>query len=299
MASNLSAMTEYIAVHQDELIVKASLGAKSLKYFDKMLGVKHSDIVPRLDPVIVFKDGSECTWSGQTSDTWGELKIEVNPLEVNKEYCQREFEKTFGNYQLKWAAGLETMPYEEKVIEANLQATEDALEDVIWSTGATFGVKGLQALAAEQSASTVNVTFTSAQTIDEKVDAMVAAIPNLAFKAGRDGKVNLFMSYTDFRSYVQAMNQKCCGKVGLLDAASEEIVYAGDSRVIIVPVAGLENANKMFAAPYEGFVYGTDIENSESIYDWFFDRVDANYKLRILFMAGLQIKYPTLTVVGA
>lgn len=297
-STNWSGLTEYVEVNKDRLITEVSADAKSVRYFDVALNVKHKELFPILTSEVVLQDGSACGWNPQGSDNFGELELEVYATEVEKEWCQRDLEKSFANYQLKWAAGRETLPFEEKIHQQNVAKTQEALEVAIWSGNTNTGMPGVLAQLDEASAVTIDAETTSADTISEKIDKVVAKVPNHAFKAGKDGKVHIFLSYTDFRAYIASLNASCCNNIGLKDASAEEMVYPGDSRIILVPVEGLEGLGKIIATPAEGFVYATDVEGSENIYDAWFDRKDAKFLFRILFMAGTGVKYPFYTVIG-
>lgn len=296
--NNFSGLTEYVGAKRDELIVKASTQAKSLNYFDLYLGIKHEDIIPALDNTVVLGDGSSCGWNPDGSDIISEIALVVNPAEVEKEFCQRDFEKSWANYQLRWEAGREKLPFEEAFIDGNISATQEQLDQDIWSSGTTaYGMTGITGQLEAVSGDTVNVDF-SGKTIVEKVDAMVANMPANAYKYGYERKVNLFIGEDDWSEYVMALNATCCGKIGLIDANQEEFGYIGDSRVIIVPVPGLSGTHEMVLAPARSLAYGTDIEDSNSTVDFWFERKDAKFMLRILFMAGVAVKLPKYTVVG-
>jgi hypothetical protein len=137
----------------------------------------------------------------------------------------------------------------------------------------------------------------SGKTIVEKVDAMVAAMPTNAYKYGYERKMNLFLGEDDFAAYVQALNASCCNGPKY-DAAAEEMPYAGNSRVLIVPVPGLNGSGKMVLAPARSIAYGTDIEDSNSTVDFWLDRKDAKFLLRILFLAGVAVKLPGYVTYG-
>ena len=297
-STNWSGLTEYIDVNRDRLITEVSADAKSIRYFDVALNVKHKEMFPLLTSEVVLQDGSACGWNPQGSDNFGEIELEVFPTEVEKEWCQRDLEKSFANYQLKWAAGRETLPFEEAIHRQNVEKTQEALEIAIWSGNTATSMPGILAQLDALSAYTIDAEVTSAMTIVEKIDQYVAKVPNKAFKAGRDGKVHIFLSYSDFRAYIAALNATCCSKQPLVDAAIEEYVYPGDSRIILIPVEGLENLGKIVAVPAEGFVYATDVEGSENIYDGWFDRKDAKFMFRILFMAGTGVKFPMYVVIN-
>lgn len=293
---SVSALTEAINVRRDELIVKSATSSKSAKYFYTMLGVKHKDVVPTLDSTIVLQDGSVCGWDPAGTDTFGKVEVEVFAAEVEKEFCQREFENSWLNYQLRWAAGLETLPVEDAIINSQLAQINLAVENGIWQGIDAIGLTGITDQLDALSAVTTNVTLNSGMTMTEKIDAVVAALGQDALS--NPGGVQVFLSYSDFRKYVREQNASCCAGRDVIDAASEELAYLGDSRVKLIPVAGLENQGYIVAAPYQGLVYATDIENSENIYDFWFDRKEAKFLFRVLFMIGTAVRYPSLTVVG-
>ena len=139
----------------------------------------------------------------------------------------------------------------------------------------------------------VKVKVNGGTTILEKIGKVIAAIPAGALEKG----VNVFMSYTDFRSYVEAKNAECCGNMPVIDANVDYLVYAGDSRIKLVPVAGLEGTSKIVAAPYDALVYATDVEDSEGIFKMWFDEKEDKFLFKVLFTAGTAVKYADETVI--
>lgn len=291
---NVATLTDYVESRKDELFVKAVASTKTLDYIEIMPGVKYKEALNYLDSTVVLADGSECGWNPQGSDTFSNRFIEVKPVTVQKEFCWKDLRKTFANYQLNFEAGRETLPFEEKLAESNLAAIKKEVEKMIWGGNVAVGITGLLDLGmAEESVTKVTLAGTD---MVANVDAVVAAIPAGALEKG----VNLFMSWTAFRSYVKAINAECCGNRGIIDANVETLAYAGDSRITIVPVAGLENGNNIaiVAAPYNALVYGTDIEGSEGVYRMYFDAKESKFLFEVLFNAGLAIKYPDEVTIG-
>lgn len=297
-ALNVSGLTDYVNVHKDELFIKATAGAPTLDLVEIMGDVKYKDALQYLDSEIVLADGSVCGFNPQGSDVFSERYIETKAVKVEKEWCAKSFEKKASNYQLRWEAGRETLPFEQKIAESNMNAIQEAVERVVWRGDATVGIDGWLAQATGETLVT-DVTFPTGSTVTAKVDAMVAAIPAKALKKG----VRIFMSNTDFRNYVAEQNANCCANRTLIDAASDSIKYVGDSRITLVPVSGLEAANSaetqyMVAATDDALVYGTDIEGSENRYDFWFNRDSETFRLRVLFRAGTAIKFPEEIVLG-
>lgn len=289
---SLTALPEYIEQNRDQLFVKSTVGAKSLDYVELMLGVKHKEALNYLDSEVVLQ-GAECGWNPQGSDVFSQRYIEVNPVEVEKEFCYLSFKEKYMNYQLRFEAGRETLPFEEKIAESNVEAIKKAVEDMVWQGNSGASVTGWLADAAAASAATVS--FASGDTTVAKVDAIVAALSARMLDKG----VNIFMSMTDFRNYVLESNSTCCANRPILDAAAESIIYAGDSRIKLIPVLGLEGTGAIVAATPDALVYGTDLEGSETVYRIWFDEKEQKFLFRVLFNAGTAIKFVDEVIVGS
>ncbi len=284
---------DYINAHRDEIIAEVPTQSKTVGYLYGMYGVKHKDAVPKLDSTVVLGDGSACGWDPDGSDVYTNVEIEVNPAEVEKEICQRDFEKTNLNHGLRWAAGQEKLPFEQEYINSQIAAINEAIEHDVWQGNNTIGLDGLLAQVASAVTSATTVDF-SGMTADEKIAAMVEKVPHKALKYG----VDIFLSNSDFAAYAKAVNANCCANRAILDASAEEYTLPENSKIRLIPVEGLEGTGKMVAAPRMSLVYGTDVEGSENIVDFWFDRKEAKFMLRVLFMIGTAVRRPDLVVLG-
>ena len=288
---NVSSLPDYVQENRDQLFVDAVVGAKSLNYVENMLGVKGKEALNYLESEVELRKAA-CGWNPGGSDTFAQRYVEVETAEIEKEWCYLDFAKKYMNYQLNFEAGRETLPFEEKLAASNVEAVKAEVEKGIWQ-GISGITDGWLAEAAADSAATVD--FASGMTVSEKVNAVVAATTAKMLAKG----VNIFMSITDFRNFVLESNSTCCANRPVLDAASDEITFAGDSRIKLIPVLGLEDAGKIVAATPDALVYATDIEGSESAYDVWFSKDEQKFKLRILFNIGTALKYVDQVVVGA
>lgn len=284
MAINVNALPEYIEVNKDELFVKAVAGTKTLDYIEVMGGVKGKAALNYLDSTIVLGDGENCGWNPQGEDTFSQKYIETKLIAINKEFCWKTLRNKWLNYDLSIAAGRETLPFEQKIAESNMAAIKKEVEKMVWQGNEGVGLAGL---LAQMAADEAVVKVTGGTDTVEKVEAVIAAIPGAALEKG----VNVFLSWTDFRAYVAAKNASCCGNMPIIDAAVAELVYAGDSRIKLVPVAGLEGTGKIVAATYDALVYGTDIEDADAIYRMWFDEKEDKFMFKVLFNAGTAVKY--------
>ena len=288
---NINSLPDYIQEHKDELFINAVLGGKTLGLVEIMPNVKWKDALNYLDSEVVLQDGSSCGWNPQGEDTFSQRFIETKAVEVEKEYCYKEFEKKYMNYQLLWEAGREKLPFEQKIAESNMNAIQDAVEDLVWQGDATLGISGFVADVREEG--TV-VDFETGQTASDKIDAVVAALSYKMLKKG----VNIYVSPTDFRAYIQEQNGICCANKPVLDAAAEKITYFGDSRISIIPVLGLEGTGAIVAATPDALVAATDVEGADKTYRMFYDEKEEKFMFRVLFRMGTAVKFPDETVLG-
>ena len=283
MAINVSTLPDYIQANRDELFVKAIASTKTLDYIESMLGVKGKAALNYLNSTVVLADGESCGWNPQGDDTFTQKTVSTKLVTVNKEFCAKQMRSKWMSYDLSLAAGRENLPFEQKIADSNVAAIKKAVEKLIWQGDTGLGIDGLlKQISTEEGAIKVN----GGTTILEKVGKVIAAIPAGALEKG----VNVFMSYTDFRSYVEAKNAECCANMPIIDANVDYLVYAGDSRIKLVPVAGLEGTDKIVAAPYDALVYATDVEDSEGIFKMWFDEKEDKFLFKVLFTAGTAVK---------
>ena len=276
-------LNDYVNVHRDELIVKASATFATLPYIDKMYGVKYKDTLAMLDSSVVFKDGSACGWDPAGSDTISPITLQDFPVVIQKTFCGKDFRKSFANYELNWKAGGVKVPFAEAFINSNLQAISEELEKLVWKGNSTIGIDGF----LKQLDSTKK-TFTGT-TASERIEEVVKGLTDRMLKKG----VNIFVSPALFREYIAEQNANCCANRSVIDAAVATLSYVGDSRVKIIPVSGLIDAAKVqvVAATPDALVYATDLENSENEFRWFSDEKEGTENLEVLFLAGTAVRY--------
>ena len=291
MAINVSALSEYVNQNNGELLTKAVLGAKTLDYVEIMPGVKYKDVLNYLDSTVEFKNGEACGWEPTGEDKFTQRTIEVKPIKINKEFCWKDLRKYWMNYQMLFEAGRETLPFEEKIIENNINAINAELEKLIWQgdgnkpmNGFIETIKGAEGVIDK----TVAEGYTAIEAIDTAYEAMT---PVMLIQ-----EPVIFVSPSTFRSYVHGLNATCCANREVIDAASEKITYPGDSRVSIVPVPGMEGALESLcialATPAKNLVYGTDVEGSENTFKFWYDEKEDKFMFKVLFNAGTQVKFP-------
>lgn len=294
MAFNVTALPEYVEQNKGELLTKAALGAETLDVIETVLNVKHKTALNQLETTAPFQSAKTCGFNASGDDKLSQRILEVFPIKVNKEYCDKDLLEKWTNQDLKIAAGRETLPFEQKFMEENNKAINANLDKLIWQGDADLSITGFKDVITKANGA-VEVSLKAGSTMADLVDETYAAIPTavLAYDPV------IFMSYSDFRKYIQVLNSTCCANRPIVDANTSELKYMGDSRVTIKPVAGLEGVGKVYAGSRHNFVYGTDVEDSQNTYKFWFSDDDDVFRYKVVFTAGVQVAFPDELVVGS
>jgi len=103
----------------------------------------------------------------------------------------------------------------------------------------------------------------------------------------------VFMSYANFRKYIQALTQAnfftnyIGGAMAIGGEASYEAVHP-NSNVKVVPTIGLAGSNKVVIGPAEYMAVGFDLVSDQKLDMWYSKDFDA-IRLRANFNYGAQI----------
>jgi hypothetical protein len=198
--------------------------------------------------------------------------------------------KYWMNYQLLIDANRETLPFEEKIVDENIKAINIELEKEIWQNDSSALFPGFLQVIEDSLA----VATQEASGATEGVDVAYREITEAMYA---HGDVTMFMDPTVYRNFIKEANAVCCANRDMLDAASDYITYPGDSRVILRPTAGLAGTSKIVVTWAKNLVFGTDVEGSENDYKVWYDDKDEMTRFKVLFNAGVQVKFPAQSAV--
>lgn len=290
MALNVETIKGYIDEKRLPLIGKAILGAKSADLFNLQTGVKHSAALNLLNTTVEFGDGSECGWdeAGETELT--QRQLEVANLKVNMSFCDRTLLDTWAGYEVKVAAGRETLPFEEKFIEDVIKHTNAQVETLIWqgdksNAGEFDGILTILASETPISAGATGVTDT---VTDVYMKIPVEILNNATIVMGED----------KFREYVLDITKKNLYHYDPKVDGEMTVVMPGTSTKVI-GVPGLNGTDKVIAGDLSNnFFYGTDMANDTEVFDFWYSKDNQEFRLAIKFNAGVQVAFPDQIVLG-
>lgn len=296
MAINVSSLTTYVDEQRLPLIRKAVLAPKSADLFNLQTGVKSKAALNILTTAVTFGDGGSCGWNQAGTSTLSQREIEVGHVKVNMNFCDRTLLDYWAGYEVKVAAGKETLPFEEAFVADIIAHVNAEVEKAIWQ-GNTEGSGNLAIfdglltiLAAEQDV--IALDPVEGANIAQEVYDAYANIPLEVLHTS-----SVVCGEDTFRAYIGELN---AANLYHYDPKVDEgmsIVIPGTStRIYGVP--GLNGTGKIVAGDLKGnFFYGTDLEGDQEVFDLWYSKDNQEFRLAIKFNAGVQVAFPDQIVV--
>ena len=285
----VTGITGYVEEHRSELLSKAMLDGRSRRAFNLMTDVKGPTTLNILDTNVVFGT-AQCGWNESGSTEFSQRKLEPKALSVNMAFCDKKLLGTYAQYEVKVAAGLEEMPFEEKWTSQILASVNEQIEKMIYQgTGEDAEFKGLIPILSGES-DTVKVTVSSGTSAYEYLKEVAKAIP-VAVKSPV-----ILVSTPLYREYMQDL---VAANLYHFDPGNGENEYklpGTDIRVIAVD--GLNGVENVIAADMANLFYGVSADEDSDTFDLFYSKDNREFRLVIDFIAGVQVAFPNEVVLG-
>lgn len=293
---NVSSLPNYVEEHSDLLISRSVLGFESGKLFNLMSGVKGDTALNLLKSNVDFQDGSSCGWSANTGETISQRIVHPKVLKVNQAFCYKNFLKTWMNYQVQVAAGRETLPFEEKFMEAIALQINEKLEKMVYqgASGSTTECEGLCAILDAESAVTTNVSATSGTTAYNFLKKVAKAI-NVKVK-----NPVILVSKSLYREFMQDLVTANLYHYNPADGNEYEYKMPG-LPIRVIGVGGLEGTSSYdwaIAAELSNINYAVDMEGDKDTFDFWWSKDNQEHRLAVEFLAGVQVAWPEEITVG-
>lgn len=291
MANNpiTTGLSQYVEEHRSELLSKAMLDGRSRRAFNLMSDVKGPTTLNIMDTNVVFGE-TQCGWNESGSTEFSQRKLEPKALSVNMAFCDKKLLGTYAQYEVKVAAGLEEMPFEEKWTSQILASVNEQIEKMIYQgtgTGAEF--KGLIPILSAETG-TVKVTASDGASAYDYLKEVAKAIP-VAVK-----NPVILVSTPLYREYMQDL---VAANLFHYDPANGENEYklpGTDIRVIAVD--GLNGVENVIAADMANLFYGVSADEDSDTFDLWYSKDNREFRLAINFIAGVQVAFPNEVVLG-
>ena len=276
----LDQLKVYVDENKLDLIRKSVLGAKTTDYLNLQTGVIGKTKINLLDTTVQFGDGSACGWNEAGTSTITQREINPASIKVNMSFCDKAMQKYFMNHQIAVAAGRSTLPFEEQFIAGVVEGVGKKLEDAIWN-GITINevhYDGFVQIVTRQA--------TTGSTVYDSVRNLYNSIPSASLM-----DTVIFIGIDGFRSLAGELTAKNLYHYDpKVDEAFEMILPGTTTRVIGVP--GLDGSNKAYAINTKHAFYGTDMQNDNETFNFWYSVDNQMFRLAINFVEGVQVAFP-------
>ena len=277
---NLSQLSVYVDENKLDLIRKSILGAKTIDYLNIQSGVVGKTKINLLDTTVQFGDGSACGWNEAGTSTITQREINPAPIKVNMSFCDKAMQKYFMNHQITVAAGRSTLPFEEDFIAGVVEGVGKKLEDAIWN-----GVN-INSVQYDGFVQIVTRAATTGSTVYDSVRNLYNGIPSASLM-----DTVIFIGIDGFRSLAGELTTKNLYHYDpKVDEAFEMVLPGTTTKVIGVP--GLDGSNKAYAINTKHAFYGTDMQNDNETFDFWYSKDNQEFRLAINFVEGVQVAFP-------
>lgn len=290
----VTSLPAYVEEQRLPLLAKSTLGSKSAKLFNVMTDVKGDTALNLVDTEVVFGSGADCGWNESGSTTLSQRVMNAKPLKVNMAYCDKKLLGTWAQHEVKIAAGIKTLPFEEEFTNGIVEGVQEKLEKMIYQGDGDNENEfdGLIKILTEASATTVN----SGSTAYEKIKNVYMKMP--AAVVGKSDAV-ILVSDAMYREYMQDLVSANLYHYDPANGEDEYKLPGTNVRVISVNgLDGVEGFEYVIGARLSNLFYGTDGLGDEAKYELWYSQDNREFRLAIEFEGGSQVAFPEEVVMG-
>ena len=305
--TNLDAkLKNYLSANKDELISKAVFNSKSSRLLNLQTGVKNPTAIVRLDSSVTLADGTTCGFSATGEDVFTNRKLTPAFIKVNKQFCPKDFLNTWKASDVKMAATGQddSMPFEQQILEANLNQLGAIVEKLIWQGDTTNGT-GNMALAdglyTIMDADITNSVIPAANVLAKGTDSIWTRVQKLwlAMDPAMAGNATILMSVSNFKQMIiDLTNSNLYHIFEEISEGEYRISMPGAAGTTIRGIEGLEGLDVIIATPMDNLYYGVDLENDSEEVDLFYSKDDRVFKMVIEFVVATNYAIPEFIYVN-
>jgi len=284
-----------------ELLAKALIGGTTASIVNVRTGIKGTQALNLLDSSPVFQAGN-CSLSPSGVTQFTQHSITTCPETLFESLCYKQLFDTYQSMLMKAGQTQETVPFEQMILDLKKKQIEQRVETQLWKARTVSGdcFNGFAFLISQNTgntyasavASSSGTTFgtqaygTAGNPITE-VDGLINVLDANALV--REDLV-VFMSYSNFRLYVQSLTKAnfFTNYIGSTDITSNMMAIHPNTNIKVVPTLGLNSSNQVVIGPAEYMVYGVDLLSDETLRAWYsvdFDEI----RIRSNFNYGATI----------
>ena len=281
----VTSLPAYVDESREQLIAKATLGAKSATLFNIMSGVKGKTDLHLLSTDVVFQDGSTCGFNPEGTQEISRRTVEPKIMKVNMTYCPKNLLNTYASHMVQIKAGIKDLPYEEAFTNDILAHVNEKMESLMWNGDSSDGVSfdGILTIAGKDSSVQ---TLTRGASVYEDVKAVYLAAKEEI--VSKDDFV-ICLGLGDFRALVQELVAANLYHYEATDSTGEIRLFGTNTRII--GLNGLNGTNAIVGVRLSNLYYAVDLTDGQEKFAMWYSQDDDLIKLAIEWLAGVQYAY--------
>lgn len=299
MAIDVTALNTYVEEKRLPLIAKSVLRGRTVDLVQIETGVKQKTALNLVSASVEFGDGSTCSFNPTNGVALSQRFLEPVYMKVNQTFCDKVFLNKWASYEVKLAAGRETLPFEQKFLEEIANQISEAIETLIWqgdsnNAGGDIEPDGFLTILGASGSGVVSATWAAGTTAYNKIKTVYNAIPaNIIDKSD----VVIFVGEDTYRAYIQDL---VAANLYHFDPDYKDGEYRlPGTSIRVIAVNGLNGTNKIVAGRLSNFFYGVDAEDDSETFDFWYSKDDRIWKLAVCFAMATQVAYPNEVVLGS
>jgi hypothetical protein len=251
-----------------------------------------------LDSSPYFQAGA-CGWSASGTTTFSQRNITVCPERVNEALCPDDLYPTYQSLLLQPGETETSVPFESVIADLKVKQIQQRIEQKLWQAttagGDCFnGFKSLISTGTTGVANSSGVAFSSSAAYGvsgnpiTEVDKLINALDDNAMS--REDLV-VFMSYANFRLYVQALTRAnfFANYIGATSIDANMEAMHPNTNVKVVPTIGLASSNQVTIGPKEYMVVGFDLLSDHEKMEVWYSKDFNEVRFRANYNYGAQI----------
>ena len=296
MAIDVTGLSNYVEEKRLPLIAKSVLTGKTIDLVQLETGVKQDTALNLVSADVVFGEAG-CGWDPTNGVKLSQRKLIPTFFKVNQAFCDKTLLKKWASYEVKLAAGRETLPFEQAFMEEIARGISEAIEKMIWqgdseNAGGNVECDGYLKILETVGAGTIAITATSGTTAYNKIKAVYNALP--ARIVDKDDTV-IFVSESTYRAFIQELVSSNLFHFNPDYKNGEYPLPGTNIRVIAVP--GLDGSDpgkfdKIVAGRLSNFFYGVDAEYDKDTFNLWYSNDNQEFRLACNFGIAAQVAYP-------
>ena len=290
-----SRLKNYLETNGTEVLTKALFNSESAKYFQIQTNVTSEQPIIRLDSSITLADASTCGFEATGSDTFSNRLLSPKFLKVNKEFCPKTLLKTWSHSDVRMNALGQEMPFEELLINNNINELAKVNEKLIWEGDTTSGsgnmllMDGIITIAKKDENTVKQEKGTD--TIWQRVQKIWLALP-----AEIADKATIFMSIANYKQLiVEVMNENMFHVFEEYQGTYEMLMPGAN--VKIKGVSGI-TSDVILATPEDNLYLGVDGENDSEVCDLYFDKSSRTFKFVVEYAYCVQYCFSEFVILN-